>query len=133
MCWERTDATAPAHPEPVEGLLGLPGRGEPVEPLDLLCKPKHSARCAAVSLSLACPRESNQREGHPVHRALRVRDRLRDSPTPHPCADGKRALPVRRLSGLSRRQSPRLRGPKSKADREQRGLSFYAQEICIRL
>jgi hypothetical protein len=37
----------------------------------------------------------NQKEGHPMlvpfgHPVLRVRDRLRDSPTRHPCRDGER-------------------------------------------
>jgi hypothetical protein len=38
---------------------------------------------------------NNQKEGHPMlapsgHPVLRVRDRLRDSPTRHPCRDGER-------------------------------------------
>ena len=46
---------------------------------------------ACGSLSLACPRESNQREGHPTRRALRapalrVRERARASAVARPCA-----------------------------------------------
>ena len=56
---------------------------------------------ARESLSLACPRESNQREGHPRGRGRRAscpatsRGRSGGSLTARPCADSERARIVR--------------------------------------
>jgi len=80
---------------------------------------------ARESLSLACPRESNQREGHPCDRGRRAscpataRGRCGGSLTAHPCADSELAgiLPAT-LRAFSSAPSPRPRGtPEAKAER----------------
>ena len=57
---------------------------------------------ARESLSLACPRESNQREGHPrgrghagIHARVTTRGRCGGSLTARPCTDSERARIVR--------------------------------------
>ena len=71
---------------------------------------------ASESLSLACPRESNQREGHPRYRGRRLqpatsRGRCGGSLTAHPCADSERARLLRApLRAFPSASSPRHRG-----------------------
>ena len=71
---------------------------------------------ARRSLSLACPRESNQREGHPRYRGRRLqpatpRGRYGGSLTAHPCADSERARLLRApLRAFPSASSPRHRG-----------------------
>ena len=72
---------------------------------------------ARGSLSLACPRESNQREGQPGCRA-RLRGFAAGGRVPltgHPWPDsGRRAIPRASPSGLFVRPPPRHTGPKVK-------------------
>jgi len=79
----------------------------------------HSPSLASESLSLACPRESNQREGHPGRGASAARRfatggrvPLTGHPWPAPEEARSLALPLRALSSALRRPT---RGPGSRA------------------
>ncbi len=73
---------------------------------------------ASGSLSLACPRESNPREGHPNNGALRVRGRrpgFADGTSV--CRRRTRTHPARAPSGFTVRRPPPLQGDPGKAAR----------------
>jgi len=101
-----------------------------------------SASAAAESLSLASPRESNQREGDP-DLALAMKPRVRVGRegflTVHPCT-GKNARASMRapLTGLTSQPPPPQRGPqgleqkqKSKKSKKQKRAAFRLAAVAV--
>ncbi len=84
-----------------------------------------SAIPGGQSLSLACPRESNQREGHPrgrgrwgIHAPATTQGRSGGSLTVRPCTDSERARILRApLRAFSCAPLPRPRGTRGRAER----------------
>jgi len=82
---------------------------------------------------LACPRKTEPERRTPRRSRLTLRARfaiacgIRRRHIPVPTANG--ALPVRRLSGLVRRQSPRLRGPKVQSRSRAPKLSCFCTQF----